>query len=126
MPFFPPKPESEIKNLAGSLRPLTNPKTYLLDAPSSNYKALDSCGQEDITDLVSWGIFNPFGPTMFSLVLINSRETKEYFIFRFWNNPFSQAREIFGLIPEAVFKDKARFSNSLRETSWSPMAICQS
>ncbi len=107
MHFFKRKPGSEIKNLANSLRPLTNSKTYLLSSSSSNYKALDSCGEEDITDLVSWGIFNPFGPTMSSLVLVNSPETKEYFIFRHWNNPTSQAREIFGLIPEAVFKNKS-------------------
>jgi hypothetical protein len=113
MPFFQRKPASEIKKLADNLRPRSVPGTYLLPKPSENYLALNGSRPEDIKDVVDWLIFNPYGPTLFTLALINSPLTNESFIFSNTDNPFGSTRKIYGLIPGILIQNQPKLAEIL-------------
>lgn len=110
MPLFQSSPASQIKKLADSLRPQLDPHTGLLPSPSTNYLALNASRPQDIKDIVDWGIFNPYGPTLFTLTLVGSPLTSEYFIFQNTENPFTSTRKIYGLIRSDLVSNPQRLA----------------
>ncbi len=58
------------------------------------------------TGLLEWGIFNPYGPTLWGLVLIDVPSKEESLLFSVMLNPFDRKDVVYGLIPHGLTLDE--------------------
>lgn len=56
--------------------------------------------------LVVWGIFNPYGPTLWGLVLIDVPGKGESLLYSVMLNPFNRKDEVYGLLPKGLTVDE--------------------
>jgi hypothetical protein len=61
----------------------------------------------------AWALFNPFGPTLCAVHLVEVPDTKERIIFFRWLNPFATGATAYGVVPEAVAHDPKRLVSIL-------------
>lgn len=66
------------------------------------------------TPLAAWGIFNPFGPTVTSLFLIEVPTSQEQLLFLRMLHPFSPFAVIYGLLPKQVAQDEGQLRKTLQ------------
>lgn len=96
---------AEISGCAQTLRATATAASGYLGAPVE-CPALGSA--DAFTPLLAWAYFNPFGPTLCSLHLVEVPDTRERIIFFRWLNPFATGATAYGLLPEAVAQDAQR------------------
>jgi hypothetical protein len=96
---------AEIVRCAHSLRTTASPASHHLANPIE-CEALASASV--FTPLIAWAIFNPFGPTLCALHLVEVPNSKDRIIFFRLLNPFAAGATAYGLVPETVSGDPNR------------------
>jgi hypothetical protein len=97
--------QAEITTCAQSLRATATGSSNYLGTPIE-CPALGSASA--FTPVLAWALFNPFGPTMSAIHLVEVPNTKERIIFFRWLNPFATGATAYGLVPDAVAHDPKR------------------
>jgi hypothetical protein len=103
--------DREIVRCAEMLRPTATAATGYLSA-SIDCQALASA--RVFTPLLAWAFFNPFGPTLCALHLVEVPGTREYVIFLRSLNPFATSATAHGLLPAPVGQDTPQLVSILR------------
>jgi hypothetical protein len=103
--------DREIVRCADMLRPTAIAATEYLSA-SIDCPALASASA--FTPLLAWAFFNPFGPTLCALHLVQVPGTREHVIFVRSLNPFATSATAHGLVPEAVAQDTPHLVSILK------------
>jgi len=96
---------AEIVRCAQSLRATASAASHYLADPIE-CEALGSASA--FTPLIAWALFNPFGPTLCTLHLVDVPSSNERIIFFRWLNPFATGATAYGLVPAAVSGDPKR------------------
>jgi hypothetical protein len=103
--------DREIVRCAEMLRPTATAATDYLSA-SIDYPVLASA--RVFTPLLAWAFFNPFGPSLCALHLVEVPGTREHVIFFRSLNPFATSATANGLVPEPVAQDTPRLVSILK------------
>ncbi len=95
-----------LLQLATAARAVADPETGLLGNPFPNVsRALATAPESDVTQIIGFGIFNPYGPTMFSIDLIRVADTGEALIVSTMLNPFQSTATAYVLLPASSSVD---------------------
>jgi hypothetical protein len=103
--------DRQIVRCADMLRPTATAATDYLSA-SIDCAVLPSA--RVFTPLLAWAFFNPFGPTICALHLIEVPGTREQLAFFRSLNPFATSATARGLVPEAVAQDTPHLVSILK------------
>jgi hypothetical protein len=90
----------KVERYAAEARLTANEHTRYLCKP---VKDCDLLGLADEFEaLFGWGTFNPFGPTITALMLVDVPGGKEVLLFGLTMNPFAEEAVVYGLMPKDV------------------------
>lgn len=76
---------------------------------------LDDAPDEEIVPLFAWGIFNPYGPTVVTLVLRLVAESSHYVLQLSWRHPIESHETGYALIPSHLVSDSAAVAAVIEE-----------
>lgn len=103
-----------LLRLATAARALADGETGLLGDPIPNVsRALAEAPESDVTQIISFGIFNPYGPTMFSIDLIRVADTDEALVASTMLNPFQSTATAYALLPASSTRDPEQVGRCL-------------
>lgn len=102
----------EIRRCAEMARLTATKASGYLCTPIANCDALGSAAA--FTPLCAWGIFNPFGPTMKALMLVDAPHCSARLLFCRQLHPLAPSAVVYGLIPEAPSKNAEQLALILR------------
>lgn len=104
-----PRPRNDrdpLLRLATAARALADAETGVLGDPIPDVsQALAAAPESDVTQVIAFGIFNPYGPTMFSIDLIRVAGTGEALITSTMLNPFQSTATAYALLPASSSGD---------------------
>jgi hypothetical protein len=90
----------EIRDCADRLRDSVSPDGRYLVEPVLGADFVGRAAKPQ--PLVAWGFFNPFGPTLSGLWLLDVPETEEKLVSYQTLNPFNQSWTVYGLLPRGA------------------------
>ena len=97
-------PVTLAEHYAQRARPTaTKQSGFLCSPPFSVRPFLES---PSCTGLLEWGIFNPYGPTLWGLVLIDVPRKEESLLYSVMLNPLDRKDVVYGLIPHGLTLDE--------------------
>jgi len=104
-----PRPRNDrdpLLRLATAARALADAETGVLGDPIPDVsQALAAAPESDVTQVIAFGIFNPYGPTMFSIDLIRVAGTGEALITSTMLNPFQSTATAYAILPASSSGD---------------------
>lgn len=108
--------QAPLLQLATAARAVADTETGLLGYPIPNVsRALATAPESDVTQIISFGIFNPYGPTMFSVDLIRVADTGESLIVSTMLNPFQSTATAYALLPASSSEDPVALGRCLTQ-----------
>jgi hypothetical protein len=103
--------KQSIETIAARARRTATEASAYLCTPMGDCEALAAVPH--FAPLIEWGIFNPLGPTMCSLVLVPGHGSREQLLLFRVLSPFTTSGIVFGLIPDTLSKDPGRMYRTL-------------